>query len=415
MRPVVVTRPASRSDSRVRELWQRLSDAVSWTPPTSTEIGTVAKSALAAGVAWWVARLVTDVPAPVLAPLTALVVVQLSVRASVRSALQRSAAVVLGVLIAVALGDTLGLNGFTVAVLVAVSLGISQLVLRLPAAAARQVPISILVVLTAVSSNQESSAWLRAVDTLLGAAVGVIVSLVLPASRLVDARQTFERLADSLADALETMGHGLHEPWSTDQTEEWRRQARTTRGRLVSQAIEAVGNGREAAHWNVRDRRHIEVLARYENFMPRLERTAIGVSVISRGLDDHARLSGTTHAAMPAMGALFVALAAAVRRVGAGHSRASPTTPRSAARWPRSTPDVSAACGVPLGGPGWPSNTKRIPTATSSKASGSATPPCSCRWIGSSATSAHPCPPDETARSVEGPRSDRTGPNGVVR
>ena len=47
--------------------------------------------------------------------------------------------------------------------------------------------------------------------------------------------------------------------------------------------------------------------------MLRLERTAIGVSVISRGLDDHARLTGTTHRAMPAMGALLIALAGAVR------------------------------------------------------------------------------------------------------
>ena len=39
--------------------------------------------------------------------------------------------------------------------------------------------------------------------------------------------------------------------------------------------------------------------------MPRLERTAIGVSVISRGLDDHSRIAGTTHRAMPAMGALL--------------------------------------------------------------------------------------------------------------
>ena len=85
---------------------------------------------------------------------------------------------------------SLSLNGFTVGVLVAVSLGVAQLVLRLPAAAARQVPISILVVLTAVTSGPESSGWSRAVDTVVGAAVGVVVSLMLPASRLVDARQT---------------------------------------------------------------------------------------------------------------------------------------------------------------------------------------------------------------------------------
>jgi uncharacterized membrane protein YgaE (UPF0421/DUF939 family) len=287
--------------------------AVSWTRPTSTEIGVVVKSGLAAGLAWWIAGLVTGAPDPVLAPLTALVVVQVSVRSSVRAAVQRSIAVVLGVLLAVAIGDALEWNGFTVAVLVVVSLGVAELVLRLPASAARQVPISGLVVLTAASLSPESSAWRRAVDTVIGAAVGIVVSLVLPASRLVDARQTLERLGASLGDVLETMGSGLEQPWSTDQTVDWRRTARTARDRLVRQAAEAVGNSREAAQWNVRDRRNVQVLSRYEAIMPRLERTAIGVSVIARGLDDHARLAGPAHPAMPAMGALLFALAGAVR------------------------------------------------------------------------------------------------------
>jgi hypothetical protein len=299
--------------SRVERLWRRVVEAVSWTRPTSTEIGTVAKSGLAAGVAWAVAGLVTGISNPVLAPLTAIVVVQVSVRSSVLTALQRSVAVVLGVLLALAIGDFLDWNGFTVAILVAASLGVAELVLRLPPAAARQVPISGLVVLTTVSLSPGSSAWQRAVDTLIGAAVGVVISLVLPASRLVDARQTLGRLGDSLGGALENMGAGLQLPWSTEQTAEWRRTARTTRDRLVRQAAEAVGNGREAAEWNLRDRRHIDVLGHYEEVMPRLERTAIGVSVISRGLDDHAHLTGSAHPAMPAMGALFTALADAVR------------------------------------------------------------------------------------------------------
>jgi uncharacterized membrane protein YgaE (UPF0421/DUF939 family) len=290
-----------------------VADAVSWTPPTSTEIATVAKSGLAAGLSWWLATVVTDVPGPVLAPLTALVVVQFSVRASFFTALQRSAAVVLGVLLALAIGDALQLNGLTIGVLVAVSLGVAELLLRLPEAAARQVPISVLVVLATVTSDPVSFGGERALDTVLGAAVGVVVSLVLPASRLVDARQTLDRLALSLGDVLDAMGAGLQQAWSTDQTQDWRRRARTTRDRLVRQASEAVGNGRESARWNVRDRRHIDALGRYEEVLPRLERTAIGVSVISRGLDDHAHLSGTTHRAMPAMGALMIALANAVR------------------------------------------------------------------------------------------------------
>jgi uncharacterized membrane protein YgaE (UPF0421/DUF939 family) len=309
-RSTVVSQP---SDRRARQLWQRMAEAVSWTRPTSTEIGVVAKSGLAAGLSWWIAGLVTGVADPVLAPLTALVVVQVSVRSSVRAAVQRSIAVVLGVLLALALGDALDWNALTVALLVVVSLGVAELVLRLPSSAARQVPISGLVVLTAASLSPESSAWRRAIDTVIGAGVGIVVSLALPASRLVDARQTLERLAASLGEVLETLGSGLQQPWSTDQTSEWRRAARTVRERLVNQATEAVGNSRETAQWNLRDRRHVDVLGRFEALMPRLERTAIGVSVISRGLDDHARLTGEAHPEMPAMGTLFVALAGAVR------------------------------------------------------------------------------------------------------
>ena len=42
---------------------------------------------------------------------------------------------------------------------------------------------------------------------------------LLPASRLVDARQTLGRLSASLGDLLDAMGEGLQQPWSTEQTE----------------------------------------------------------------------------------------------------------------------------------------------------------------------------------------------------
>jgi uncharacterized membrane protein YgaE (UPF0421/DUF939 family) len=350
--------------SAIRRLWSQLAEAVSWTPPTSTEIGTVAKSALAAGLSWWVAQTVSSEASPVLAALSSLVVVQVSVRASVSTALQRSAAVVLGVLLALIIGDALVLNGLTVALLVGVSLAVAQLVLRLPRAAARQVPISGLVVLSAVAASPEASGWYRALDTVIGASIGVVVALVLPASRLVDARQTLDRLGDALGEALETMGSALEQPWSTEQTRDWRRTAHTVRDRLVAEAVEAVGNGREAARWNVRDRRHVEVLGRFEEVLPRLERTAIGVWVIARSLDDQARLADVDHRADPAMGALLVALAGAVRAVvhdvlGGGadlaHALAEVRTrrkrcERGASRRARRALDQDAGYGDPLEG-----------------------------------------------------------------
>jgi hypothetical protein len=196
---------------------------------------------------------------------------------------------------------------------VTASLAVAQLVLRLPSAAARQVPVSLLVVLAAIAANDQTSSWRRVVDTVVGAAVGVVVSIALPASRRTDARQTLTRLGDALGGLLDAMAAGLQARWTSAQSTEWRLQARTARERLLAQTAEAVGNSRDAARWNVRDRRHVDELARYEEVLPRLERTSIGVSVIARGLDDHARLQGATHAAMPAMGSLLGALADLVR------------------------------------------------------------------------------------------------------
>ena len=302
-------------------LWRRFVTAIRWTPPTSSEVGTVARSGLAAGLAWWLAETVTDEAIPVLASLTAVVVVQVSVRESMRTALQRSAAVVLGVLIGLAIGDALELNAAIVAVLVAASLAVAELLLRLPRAAARQVPISVLVVLSAASLSPTASGWHRAVDTVLGAIVGVVISLALPTSRVVEARQALQHLTDGLSSSLMAMGSGLQHKWSTDQTEEWRRTARTVRERLVGEASTAIEGGRDSVRWNVRDRPQNELFERLDAVLPRLERAAIGVSVISRGLDDHARLSGSTHEPMGSMGALLTALgesiqALAVRVVG---------------------------------------------------------------------------------------------------
>ena len=58
--------------------------------------------------------------------------------------------------------------------------------------------------------------------------MGVGVPRLLPASRLVDVCQTLDRLSSGLADVLESMGKGLQQPWSANQTEEWRRTAHSS-------------------------------------------------------------------------------------------------------------------------------------------------------------------------------------------
>jgi uncharacterized membrane protein YgaE (UPF0421/DUF939 family) len=298
----------------LRRAWRAFVDRTGWTAPSTTEVATIGKAALAASLAWIVATAASHTPDPVLAPLTALIVVRVSTHATIWMAIQRSFAVVLGILVALALGDAIGLNALTVGLLTGASLVVAQLVLRLPRQAANQVPVSVLVVMAALATSRGSYGWDRALNAVIGAGVGAVVSLALPASRLKDVRQTFERLGSTLGEVLQGMGKGVREPWTSKQTEEWRRKGHTARDRLVTNAKDAIGTGRESAQWNIRDRPHVDELSRYENALPRLERAAIGVSSLARGLDDEAQAAaGQELPAMQAMSLLLVALGQFVR------------------------------------------------------------------------------------------------------
>jgi uncharacterized membrane protein YgaE (UPF0421/DUF939 family) len=300
----------------LRRSLTRAQRALAWTPPTTTEVVVVFKAGLAAGISYSVAKLVTGVPNPILAPATTIVVVHATVWSSVRSATQRSIAVAAGVIVALAIGDAIVLNGLTVAILVTISLGISVLLLRFTGGSANQLPITVLLVLAVVSNGKTSYGLGRAVDTLIGAAIGGFVSLVLPASRLQDARETLGRLASATAVSLQMMSDGVRRTWSQKDASEWNERAQRTRYRLARQAVDAVGAGERAAKWNHRDRRHLGQLAQYQEMASRLERVSISVSEIARGLDQTACRRTDAHPSMARLSALLDALADAVRTFG---------------------------------------------------------------------------------------------------
>jgi Fusaric acid resistance protein-like len=278
------------------------------TRPTRAEVESVIRATIAAAIAWLLAVALTNVAAPVLAPLAAVITTRASVHATFRRALERSGAVVLGVIAAVGVGDAIGLNVWSIALLCGGSLAITQLVLRMPQQAATQVPVSLLAVMAAGTAGNQGYAWMRAFDTVLGASVGVVVALVLPSSRFADARDTIRRLSETLVALLHDLGSATSEGWSVQESLQWRRTARIARQRLVAETIEAVDEGRRSAHWSFRDRPHLAELDLYEVVLPRFERIAIGVWALARGLDDHAELAGGEHRPMANMADLLSSL-----------------------------------------------------------------------------------------------------------
>ena len=191
------------------------------------------KAGLAAGLSFSLAWIITNVPNPLLAPATAIVTVHATALTSLRTAIQRSVAVAAGVLVALLVGTAVPLNGLTVAILTLVSLGLSVLVFRFSGGAANQLPITVLLVLAVVSYGQKNYGLGRAVDTIIGAAVGGAVSVVFPTSRLREAHDALARLAADVVACLGAMGAGMQEPWTADATSAWEDRAQRARTRLA--------------------------------------------------------------------------------------------------------------------------------------------------------------------------------------
>jgi uncharacterized membrane protein YgaE (UPF0421/DUF939 family) len=148
----------------------------------------------------------------VIAPLTALLVTQVTVVQTITGSLQQVGSVVAGVLVAVLFSETFGLHWWSLGLAIFASLALGQ-VLRL-GTHWLEVPISALLVL-AVGGQPGAVAWPRVVETLLGAAVGVAVNVVLaPPVYVQPAGEAIFELADDMARLLKDARDDLAKAWS---------------------------------------------------------------------------------------------------------------------------------------------------------------------------------------------------------
>lgn len=246
-----------------------------------------AKTALAAVIAWELARRLLG-GSPLLAPLTALLVTQLTVVETVTGSLQRVGSVVVGVLLAVLLADLLGLRWWSIGLVIFASLAVGQ-VLRLGEHRI-EVPISALLVFAV--GGQPGAAWTRVLETLIGAAVGVVVNvLVAPPVYVQSAGEAIGELAERMAGLLRDGGHELLRGWSGEGTYERLRQARELDG-AVGRARRALGRAEDSLRLNPRRRRVGDPSDDLRAALSSLEHSAILVRGLFRSLVDLDTVSG---------------------------------------------------------------------------------------------------------------------------
>jgi uncharacterized membrane protein YgaE (UPF0421/DUF939 family) len=237
----------------------------------------ILQSALAAGVAWALARLIVDQPQPFFAPAAAVISLGLSRGQPRRRAIELSIGVAVGIGIAAALVHLIGVGAVQVAVLVALVmtasllLGGSQILIN-------QAAVSALLIMTLPGQGAEIDRFL---DACVGGAVAIAFGLAFsfrdPFAAVKEARRG--ALAD-LAATLESISRALADP-DLRAAEAALREARKLDAG-VDLLYDAVTEAGETASFSPRRRTLLEELDPEAGAAPQIDYAVRDTRVLAR-------------------------------------------------------------------------------------------------------------------------------------
>jgi uncharacterized membrane protein YgaE (UPF0421/DUF939 family) len=239
-----------------------------------------AKAAVAAGAAWAIAAGVFHVDKPVIASVAALITVQVTVYQSIWRAVQYSAGIVAGMVGAIAIGAGLGINILTISLIVVLGLVLGR-TLRL-GTQVNQVAITGLLVL----SFGHSYGFVRVLDSVIGAAVGVTVNAVIapPAFSRTAAKELAD-LADDLAALTAKVAKGVRGEWTHEQAQGWLKRSRELSSNAKA-ARKVAQQAEEAVKFHPRRNAHLTEVHRVDEAAIALDHVATQLNSLMRGLSD---------------------------------------------------------------------------------------------------------------------------------
>lgn len=225
-------------------------------------------------------------PPPLIAALTALLVVQATLASTLASGIQRVLSVVAGVALAVGFVSVVGLTWWSLGALVAASIVVGQLLQLGPNLV--EVPISAMLVLgVGYAAGAESVGTGRVLETLVGAAVGVLVNIVFPpAVQTRYAGQAVDRFAEEIAGLLDTAATALSAGEVTaEQATRWLDDARRL-NRHAPRVDRALDHAEESRRLNLRAIGTPPAGPGLREGLDALERTSVSLRSLFRAISD---------------------------------------------------------------------------------------------------------------------------------
>jgi uncharacterized membrane protein YgaE (UPF0421/DUF939 family) len=255
-------------------------------------------------------------PRPVLAPLTALLVVQVSLYQTLSSAVRRVAAVVAGVVLAVGLSAWIGFTWWSLGVAIVVALGVGY-TLRL-GDSILEVPISAMLILSVAGARAAAAG--RIIETLVGAAAGLVAGLAFARPQVQPAAEAIQDLCRKVADLLDQMAAGVADGSVLERSEDWLAQARALGGE-IERVDDALRQAEDSLRLNPRGVRLQAAPMSLRSRLETLEHAAITLRGLARSLADSLRLAQDDSPmhdpeARDRLASVLAHLAAAVRTFG---------------------------------------------------------------------------------------------------
>ena len=284
----------------------------------------ILKGALAAALAWAVAGLITPGSLPFVASLTALFTVQATIKESVEGGRSRLLGVVVGITVAMAVSELVGLHAWSMGVVVLVAL-LAGLRLRLESGGVEQVAATAILVMFVQATSDQRLVYAAShlADTAVGTGFGLLLNALLAPPNYVPAAEKVVRsLGRRLVFVLEDVAGALAEGTTGGRPTDLLAAAQVI-DRELDDVDEALARAEDGLTYNVVGERQLPALARCRQVAEELRGVARRTLALADALDGSAverragiDLGPLADPAAEAVSAVAVALLDRIERIG---------------------------------------------------------------------------------------------------
>lgn len=244
--------------------------------------GRVQKTTIAVMLAWLLSKqLPSDLAHPYFAPLAALLASQSTIAESISAALQRVWGIVAGVILALLVANWLGDSVWSVGMIVVLSLALGFR-LGLSQQGTAQVAVSALIVMSMGNADNLNFGIVRVLESVIGAVVGVAVNaLIAPPQYVSNAHQSIQALAQQLKQQLEYLADQLADGTLEQQQAALLKQIQALQTPL-NQAQTALSKAKTSLKYNHRKGAQQQQIQQQEQQFSRLQRSITELQTMGR-------------------------------------------------------------------------------------------------------------------------------------